>query len=151
MPSTSQALMTLCLPARAAFLLLVATLWVVFNPTIRIGVFFYARVVSLSLQVVVWVSQGDMPGGQVTSLATDQLLEQETLSAPWNIVRSVSEILAPFELIYAFALYYGLLLTAVLLTPVYITMNWALQPLWQGLRDWKAVRVMIAERTRDFF
>lgn len=150
MASISQALTALGLPIRAAFLLPAAILWMIFAPTIQIGVFIYARVISLPLQIAVWVSQGDMPGGQVTSLATDHLLQLKALSAPWGLIRSVSERFAAFGLIYAFALYYGFLLTMVVLMPVYITLNWALKPLWRGFRDWKALRTMMAERARHF-
>ncbi|KAG8161232.1 hypothetical protein KVR01_009496 [Diaporthe batatas] len=89
-----------------------------------------------------------MPGGQVTSLATKHLLQLRALSGPWRLIRSVSERVASFGLIYFFALYYGFLLTMVLLMPLYITLDWTLKPLWRGFRDWKAVRVVAAERIR---
>lgn len=144
----SQSLTTLGLPARAAFLLLAAALWIIFAPIYYICSFVYVSIVLLPVLIAFSVTNGDVPEGDVASLATSHLLQQRVISGPWGVLRSMSGPVTVLGVIYVFVVYYGFLLTLVLCMPVYIALNWALRPLWRGFRDWSTVRAMLIERTR---
>lgn len=147
MANVSLGLATLGLPLRAGFLLVAAALWLVFRPTIVVCIHVYARIASLPLNIAHYILREDTLEGQVTSLAKSHLLQHRTISGSWNILRSVSVPAFVFGFIYFFVYYYGILLSLLLFQPVYIVLEWALQPLWQGFRDWSTVRAMAVERT----
>lgn len=148
MANMSLGLTILGLPARAGFLLVAAALWLVFVPIINICIHVYARVVSLPLTITGWIiSEENVPEGHVTSLARNHLLQRRTISGPWSLLRSVCRPLFVLGFIYGFVIYYGILLSMILFKPVYIVLEWALQPLWQGFRDWTTVRATVVERT----
>lgn len=145
MANISLALTTLGLPVRAGFLLVAAALWLVFAPTFHVCVHIYAQVVSLPLTIAARISQGNMPEGHVTSLATNYLSQRRAVSGPWSLLRSVFEQIAGLGLLYFFVVYYGVILTMNPLMPLYILLDWALQPLWRGFRDWSSVRAIAVE------
>lgn len=151
MAKMSLGLTILRLPLRAGSLLVAAALWLVFEPTINVCIRAYVKIVSLPLTIVMFISQADMPEGHITSLAKGHLLQRRTISGPWKLLRSVSALAFVFGFVIGFigvfVHLYGIILAIILFKPVYIVLEWALQPLWQGFRDWSTVRAIIVKRT----
>lgn len=141
---------------RILFMLLAAVLWTIFTPFL----YLHSRVLTvlvvvpqLPLLIAHWVGRAKASKGEVTSLASKQLLEFKIISTPWSVVRSASGWVSfSYGLLYLFFFYYGFILTCWCtvfpLMPVILFLKYFLSPLWQGFRDWKAARGRLLERTR---